>query len=206
MKRYKGKYRNESHRLKNWDYSRDGQYFITINTYDRVCLFGNIVEGKMVLNDFGRIATDEWFKSFEMRDELSMGEFVLMPNHLHAIVGLEPLGTHGRASLKVPDQMVSINKSKTNEKSQNWMNHQPQPFQRKPKSISSFVAGYKYVVLNKIDHLIDEHRIPRQKFNRRNPLWQVNYYDHVIRDGRSYENIVEYIRKNPKKWNDDEKK
>jgi hypothetical protein len=180
-------------------YSGNGNYFITINTYDRACLFGDIVDGKMVLNDFGEIATNEWFKSFEMRAELSLGEFVLMPNHLHAIVGLElepglksglglglgPVGTHGRASLQVPNatvpnatvpnEMVPINEQQTNEKSQNWMNHQPQPFQRKPKSISSFVAGYKSVVLNKIDDLIDEQRIPMQKFNRRNPLWQANY-------------------------------
>tara|TARA_R110002111_G_scaffold175048_1_gene240656 strand:+ start:120 stop:797 length:678 start_codon:yes stop_codon:yes gene_type:complete len=219
MKRYKGKYRNESHRLKGWDYSRNGHYFLTINTHGRECHFGDIVNSKMILNDFGKIAENEWFKSFEIRNELSLNEFILMPNHLHAIVCLEfeqgsgldhgtgtrPVGTHGRASLQVPNETVNINEPKSNEKPQNWMNHQPQPFRRKPKSISSFVAGYKSSVLNKIDDLIDERCIPMQKFNRRNPLWQANYYDHVIRDNQSYKNISEYILKNPEKWDDGER-
>jgi len=57
--------------------------------------------------------------------------------------------------------------------------------------------------LRKIDDFIDERQIPVQQFNRKHPLWEFNYYDHVIRNGRSYENIVEYIRKNPEKWDDD---
>lgn len=221
MKRYKGIYRNESHRLKGWDYSGNGQYFITINTYNRTCLFGDIVDGKMILNDFGKIATDEWFKSFDTRQELFLGEFILMPNHLHAIVGLETeqmngtidnnVGTHGRASQRVnrasqqihqshQSQQIPQSQQSQPQKSQKYQ--QSQPFQRKPKSISSFIAGYKSKVLNKIDDLIDERKIPMQKFNRRNPLWQANYYDHVIRDDRAYKNIAEYIRNNTAKWKD----
>ena len=199
MQKYKGKYRSESNRLRGWDYSSDGHYFITINTYDRACLFGDIVDGKMILNDFGKIATDEWFKSFEMRKELFLGEFILMPNHLHAIVGLDGGGNdidgivdaHGRAHLQYHQYQPQ--------------NYHPQPFQRKPKSISSFVAGYKSVVLTKIDDYIDARQLPIQKFNRRNPLWQANYYDHIIRDGQSYERIAEYIRMNPEKWEEGKK-
>ena len=94
MKKHNVKYRNESHRLTTgWNYSSNGLYFITINTYDRACLFGDIVNGKMIVNDFEKIATDEWFRSFEMRDELILDEFILKQNHLHAIVGLETGGT-----------------------------------------------------------------------------------------------------------------
>ena len=129
------------------------------------------------------------------------------------LFGKRHVGTHGRASLHVPNETipnetipnetVSIIEPKNHEKPQNWMNQQSQPFQRKPKSISSFVAGYKSAVLNKIDDLIDQRQIPMQKFNRRNPLWQANYYDRVIRDGFAYEYIAEYIRKNPEKWDDE---
>ena len=56
------------------------------------------------------------------------------------------------------------------------------------------------MVLNKIDDYIDERQLPIQKFNRRNPLWQSNYYDHIIRDGQAYKRIAEYIRNNPMKW------
>jgi REP element-mobilizing transposase RayT len=310
MEKYKGKYRSESNRLRGWDYSSDGHYFITINTYDRACLFGDIVNGKMILNDFGKIATDEWFKSFEIRQELFLNEFILMPNHLHAIVGLKservvtnehgvndmesngtddteingtpeteingtnvvesngtnvvesngtnvmgPVGTHGRASLQVPtsqqipsfqpnpssqnvpisqnvpsfqpnpsSQNVPISQnvpsSQPNPSSQNVPTsqnnpssqtisfgdqfqgkiYQSQPFERKPKSISSFVAGYKSIVLNKIDDYIDARQLTVQKFNRRNPLWQANYYDHIIRNVQSFERIAEYIRMNPENW------
>ena len=91
-------------------------YYITIVTAYRKRLFGEIVNGEMVLNDWGRITYDEFFKSFEMRAELFLGEFVLMPDHLHAIVIMDktkcmddglygdvshgPVETHGRASLQ----------------------------------------------------------------------------------------------------------
>lgn len=58
------------------------------------------------------------------------------------------------------------------------------------------------MVLNKIDNYIDVRQLSMQKFNRRNPLWQANYYDHIIRDGQSYEHIAAYIRKNPEKWDE----
>ncbi|MGM0479412.1 MAG: transposase [Bacteroidota bacterium] len=198
MKRYKEKYRNESGRLTGWDYSGSGQYFITINTYDRACLFGDIVDGKMILNDFGKIAADEWFKSFEMRQELFLGEFILMPNHLHAIVGLES-GSVGNG-FDAMDETNQMNGTIDNVGTHGRASLHYRPFQRKPKSISSFIAGYKSAVLNKIDDLIDERQIPMQKFNRRNPLWQANYYDHIIRDGLAYVRISEYIRRNPEKW------
>ena len=95
MQKYKGKYRNESHRLRGWDYASNGLYFITFNTHNRACLFGDIINDKMILNDFGKIATKEWFRSFGMRDEFFLDEFILMPNHLHAIVGLETVGKTG---------------------------------------------------------------------------------------------------------------
>lgn len=87
--KYKGKYRIESNRLRGWDYSRNGHYFLTIVTAGRQIFFGNVNNGEMVLNEIGQIVHDEFIKSFEIRDELFMGPFVLMPNHLHAIVTLE---------------------------------------------------------------------------------------------------------------------
>lgn len=177
MTKYKGIYRNESPRLRGWDYSKGGHYFITINAYRHNRLFGEVVNGHMVLNDFGKIAAEEWFNSFELRNELTLDEFILMPNHLHAIVELNSPGS-GMSKTAVG----------------------PLPFERKPKSISSFVACYKAAVLNKIDDLIDERQLPVQKFNRQNPLWQANYYDHIIRNLQSYARIKDYIRRNPQKW------
>ena len=74
---------------------------------------------------------------------------------------------------------------------------------RKPKSISSFVAGYKTAVINKIDNWIDENG-GMAKFNKQNPLWQSNYYDHIIRNEESYQRIRNYIIENPEKWETDD--
>ena len=106
--RFRDKYRIPSNRLRGWDYSSNGHYYITIATAERNRLFGEIKNGEMVLNEMGQIVYDEFFKSFELRNELFLGAFVLMPDHLHAIVILDKtkcagtvdiVETHGRASL-----------------------------------------------------------------------------------------------------------
>jgi putative transposase len=74
------------------------------------------------------------------------------------------------------------------------------PF-RAPKSISSFVAGFKAAVVCKIDDYIDEHQLPLPKYNKKNPLWLSNYHDHIVRIASgSWGRIEQYINDNPKKW------
>lgn len=80
-------------RLKGYDYSQPGAYFITICTHNRACLFGHIVNGAMVLNDVGKIVADEWMKSDEIRNEIELDEWVVMPNHMHAIVMIRRVHT-----------------------------------------------------------------------------------------------------------------
>ena len=187
--KYKGKYRIESNRLRGWDYSRNGHYFLTIVTAGRQLFFGNVNNGEMILNEIGQIVHDEFIKSFEIRDELFMGPFILMPNHLHAIVTLkkpECTGGNVEANGRSP------------------LHDRPTPqFVCQPKSISSFVAGFKSATINRIDDWIDANGLQMQKFNRKNPLWQANYYDHIIRNETEYQNISEYIANNPIKWEED---
>lgn len=83
---FKDKYRTETARLKNWDYSSAGYYFITICTKDRDNLFGEIENSEMILNDFGKIIKEQWRKSFSIRQELQCDEYIIMPNHIHAII------------------------------------------------------------------------------------------------------------------------
>jgi len=73
-------------RLQQYDYSGNGFYFVTICTANRENLFGNIVNGQMVLNDAGKIAKDEWLKTPKIRHEIKLHDFVIMPNHFHAII------------------------------------------------------------------------------------------------------------------------
>jgi REP element-mobilizing transposase RayT len=209
---FRNKYRIQSNRLRGWDYAGNGHYYITIVTYGRELLFGDVKNKEMILNDLGQIVYDEFFKSFEIRKELFLGGFVLMPNHLHAIVILDKtdceystdglaetnghnvetygryVETHGRASLQCGGQRGEL----------------PIPqLLRRPKSISSFVAGFKSSTIKRIDDLIDSGHMSMQKFNKNNPLWQANYYDHIIRNEVEYQNIANYIANNPAKWEED---
>ena len=206
--KFKNKYRIPSNRLRGWDYAGSGHYYITIVTAGRNKIFGDIINGEMVLNDLGQIVYDEFFKSFEIREELFLGEFVLMPNHLHAIVILDKskctdnvethggivethgdivethghVETHGRASLHTPA---------------------PPQFQRQPKSISSFVAGFKSSTIKQIDDWIDANNSTIAKFNKNNPMWQSNYHDHIIRNETEFRHISDYIIRNPTEWKED---
>jgi REP element-mobilizing transposase RayT len=73
-------------RLRNYDYSGAGAYFITVCVWKRLCLFGNAVNGEMVLNQFGTIVWDEWLKTAQIRNNIEMDSFVVMPNHVHGVV------------------------------------------------------------------------------------------------------------------------
>ncbi|MBL0257112.1 MAG: hypothetical protein IPQ03_06115 [Bacteroidetes bacterium] len=85
---YQNKYRNESIRLQHWDYANAGAYFITICTKNRAHFFGEIIDGEMHLNEIGEIANQEWIKTPDIRPDmnLKLGEFVVMPNHFHAVL------------------------------------------------------------------------------------------------------------------------
>jgi len=202
MGKFRGKYRIESNRLKGWDYSSNAMYFITLVTQNRECNLGEIKNSEMILSDYGKIIETEWLKSFDIRNELLLDEYIIMPNHLHAIVIIDTTGdddsnvtydthveTHGRASL--PSQSTST------------------VLYRLPKSISSFVGGFKSAINSKIDDYIDEINIKDErpfistKYNRNNHFFQPNYHDHIIRNHESYVRIKNYIINNPQKWAED---
>jgi hypothetical protein len=86
MSLFQSKYRIESARLRQWDYSSPGYYFVTICTWDRGCLFGQIAGDEMQLNDFGRIVSDEWCKTGVQRSTIRLDEFIVMPNHVHGVI------------------------------------------------------------------------------------------------------------------------
>lgn len=188
--KFRNKYRIPSNRRRGWDYAGNGHYFITIVTHGRENHFGYIENGEMILNDVGQIVYDEFFKSFELRKELFLGEFVLMPNHLHAIVILDKTKCVYNGGVTHGDILTHDT------------SHHPR-FQRKPKSISSFVAGFKSSAIKQIDNWIDANNMTMAKFNKNNPLWQSNYYDHIIRTAMEYETITNYILMNPLKWEED---
>lgn len=180
-------------------------YFITIATQRRKCNLGHInPEHQMILSDYGEIVQTEWNRSFDIRRELSCDEFTIMPNHLHAIITIlhpsdvdELVGAdfqvqpHDRAALSDGMAVPSPSEIKLN-----------RPV-RMPKSISSFLAGFKSAVNSKIDDYIDENHLNIPKYNRNNHFFQPNYHDHIIRNEIEYHFIKNYIINNPRKWNED---
>ena len=119
-------FNRHSIRLKNFDYSSDGIYFITICTYKHLLLFGNIHNNRMFLNEYGKIANAFWLETENIRTNITLGEFIIMPNHMHMIFGIN----------ESIDAMYdkTINESK--------MNHSI----FKPKSVGSIIGGYKSIV------------------------------------------------------------
>ncbi len=184
-------------RLKNYDYIQPGAYFITIVTNKRQCLFGKIENGVMRLNEFGEIVRDEWFKSNEIRREIVLNdyEFVVMPNHIHGIVWIvenNDMGTNGNIIVGANGRSPLQKQSNKNQPP----THSDSPLIRmSPKSISSFVAGFKSAVTKQINQLRQTPGIP---------VWQRNYYEHITRNDDELQRIREYIINNPINWELDE--
>jgi REP element-mobilizing transposase RayT len=163
-------------RLKGFDYSHAGAYFVTLCTQKRECLFGEIANGKVALSPYGQIVKEEWVRTAEIRKELIMDLFVVMPNHLHGIVFIHnnayrPVGAHGRAPLRDNGS------------------------QRKPRSLGAFIAGFKSVVTKRINVMRKKPAVP---------VWQRNYYEHIIRNENELIRTSEYILNHPARWAEDE--
>ena len=176
---HKPKYNPEIHhrksiRLKGYDYSQAGLYFITICCANRECLFGEIKNNEMILNDAGKIANECWLEIPKHFPNAILHEYIVMPNHIHGIIELAGVE-----------------------------NFQPLPqrneFQKMiPRSIGSIVKGYKIGVTKWVRNNVGaENFLPLQK------IWQRNYHEHIIRNEKSYQIISEYIINNPAKWKDD---
>jgi len=177
-------------RLKGYDYSKAGAYFITICSENRICRLGNIAVGaglapaQMILNEFGQIAHNEWMKLLERFTNFELDVFQIMPNHIHGIIVLNTVG----ATLA-----VSQNDSDENNISglDNSAGASPAP------TVSDIVGAYKSLVAN---GCLDIYKSRNQTMGK---LWQRNYYEHIIRNEQSYHTISNYIVNNPAKWNDD---
>ena len=181
MEEFKGKYRIPSARLQTWDYSWNGAYFITICTKNRINYFGRIVNREMRLSHLGILADVLWYEIKNHANHLQLGEFVVMPNHVHGILILN--GDRDRNGRRDKARLVSTSTDKTIGQ---------QRFQNQGKNtISSIVGGYKSAVTK------HAHRLGYEF------AWQPRFYDHIIRNDESYNRIAEYINNNPLNWQKD---
>lgn len=173
-------------RLKGYDYSQAGLYFVTICCDGRICRFGEIENSEMKLNEMGLIAFNEWLKTSEIRQNVELDVFVVMPNHIHGIIILNDMG---RGELHSPNN--SPNNSDNNSDN-NIKGECDSPLRSPSNNIGAIVRGYKSSVTKQI-RLINDNIV----------VWQRNYHEHIIRNEQSYQTISNYIINNPAKWNDD---
>jgi REP element-mobilizing transposase RayT len=183
------KHHRRSIRLRNYDYSQPGAYFVTICTYQKQSWFGEIKNGQMYLNQLGKIVADEWLKTCKIRPNFQLDEWVIMPNHFHGIVIIndysgddQSLGAGNR-----PLDLGAGNRPLD-------LGARDAPLQQKPNSLSSCIAGFKSAVTKRINLL-------RQ--NTDTPIWQRNYYESILRDEKYLAVVREYIINNPKNWPND---
>lgn len=166
-------------RMKQWDYSSDGYYFVTICVKNRAHVFGNVRDKKMRFNKWGEIAHECWQEIPIHFPDVEIDQFVIMPNHVHGIVVLKNKMEH-----VVGDKYIySLSKNGT-KKSKN----------RNMMQLSKIIATYKAAVTRKIN------KIPSNNYFQ----WQHSFHDHVIRDERALVNIQNYIFFNPDSWRDDD--
>ena len=187
--KFKDKYRVQSARLQNWDYSSAGAYFLTVCTKDRECMFGDVVDGKMGLNEFGKFAHKCWEQIEKLHDFIILDEFVIMPNHVHGILFIE----HPMSAVETRQWRVSttVHVSTTDGGTSNIGN--VSKFGQLPKkSIASVINHYKGFITKRLRETTDFYA-----------SWQSNYYDHIIRNEQELNRIRQYIIENPFRWDTD---
>jgi REP element-mobilizing transposase RayT len=177
-------------RLKGYNYSSSGIYFLTICTQSMNCLFGNAANGKMFLNDAGIAAQSCWVQIPLHFPFVSLDEFVIMPNHVHGIIEIKDSDDSEQVGVNFcnivgANECDCVGANKCDCVGAN--NHSP--LRGTSKSIGSIVRGYKIGVT---------------KWFRKNtdiyPVWQRDYYDHVIRNELELRRIRDYIISNPVNW------
>ncbi len=170
----KEKHRRRSIRLKDYDYSTPGAYFVTICAYNRQYLFGGIVNGKKRLNRIGEMIESVWNELPKSYPGIDIDIFVVMPNHIHGIVVLSSVGATP-CGCPPPGQAQG-----------------PAP----TMSLPDVVHRFKSLTTTRCRQSLGQDS--SNQFSIK--LWQRNYYEHVVRDENELNRIREYILYNPLQW------
>ena len=212
MEKFRNKYRIESNRLKGWDYSAPGYYFITICSVNRECILGCIIEEKMVLSDCGKIAELELKHIPEYHSRVLLDTWVIMPDHIHLIL---LLGDYGFDNGIACAPMAPVKKIHENPVEKIHKNPVEKIHKNPVEKIHEFSLRDDIIQYRKmrrgmlIPKLIGKFKMKTSKqmnIIRNTPgsrNWQADYYDHIISDNESYKRIKDYIVKNPQNWRDD---
>jgi putative transposase len=167
-------YQRHSIRLKDYDYSLEGAYFVTTCANGYKCLFGEIENGKMCLNRFGSIVNEFWVEIPAHFTNVVIDTFVAMPNHLHAIVTIV---NDRRGEVTSPTQKGA----------------ETAPLRK--HTLGQIIAYFKYQTTKSINKI---------RLTPGNRIWQRNYYEHVIRNENDLNEVRQYVIDNPVQWDMDE--
>jgi REP element-mobilizing transposase RayT len=163
-------------RLADFDYGQAGAYFVTICTFGRAALLGTIREGRMLLSAVGSIVEEEWLRTPEIRPQVVLDEYMIMPNHLHGIIFIdrEPPRELGTTTPVSCDDRTGLIRN----------------LQSPSQSVGSIVRGFKAASTSRA----------RKLANGRVELWQRDFYDHVIRNEPDLTRVRTYIVNNVQQW------
>jgi REP element-mobilizing transposase RayT len=167
--------KRQSIRLQQYDYSQAGGYFITICTQNKECMFGEIVDGKMQLNDIGQVVQQCWDDIPVHFPHIELDAFVVMPNHIHGIVVVADNILRRGTACRAQDLNPTMERFR-------------QPV---AGSIPTVIRSFKAAVTKNVNEL---RQTPGVK------LWQRNYWEHVIRNEPELNQLREYINFNPERW------
>ena len=192
------KYNPEIHhrrtiRLRDYDYSQAGLYFITICTRNRLCLFGRIINEKMVLNDAGNAVNQCWHDIPAHYPDIQLHEFIIMPNHIHGIVGAEyfpPKPHHPRV---VGQSCVVGQSPHVDHRAEDIPPLHHHHHHRVP--LGNIVRGFKIGVTKWFQQ--------NMAYPVGKSIWLRNYWERIIRNEQEHAKIAEYINNNPAKWDQD---
>jgi len=193
MKYNPDKHHRRSIRLQGYDYSQPGIYFITLCTQNHECLFGEILNGEMRLNEFGKMTQQCWLEIPHHFPHVKLDEFVIMPDHIHGIIILNDIVGAKNFS---PQPSNNFSPQPSNNFSPQPMPTPQQnitPFRSPSKTIGSIIRGFKIGVTKGFRQNTDIYVV-----------WQRNYYEHIIRNKVELNRMRQYIIDNPKKWKTDE--
>lgn len=182
-------FQRRSIRLRGYDYTRLGAYFVTVCTEGRKRLFGTVVNGRMALNDAGRMVQSVWDELPAHYPGVAIDAFVVMPDHIHGVVRLcDPVGAGPRAC------PVFVGNGDGGGQAQGPApTPEPEP---KPMSLPDVVHRIKTLTTKRYADGVAQGGWPRFP----GKLWQRNYYEIIVRDAAALANIRVYIRDNPAHW------
>ncbi len=189
----------QSIRMPGYDYSQAGAYFITLCTHQRAHLFGEIIDGRMTLNDAGLIAQNCWNAIPEHFPLVYLDEFIIMPNHIHGIVVINNVGEI-HESPNEHTRHVRANNHSPNEHKRHVRAIHESPLQmtiveRRNMIIPKLIGRFKMQAAKQIN---------LGRYTPGIPVWQRNYWERIIRDEREMQSVRQYIRNNPAQWQHDD--